>query len=63
MPAFSIVASVCLLQQVGKDKAGNMVTSEKSQVVDLGGLDQDGRRRAGECGVLQTKGGKSRREY
>lgn len=63
MPAFSIVASVCLLQQVGKDKAGNMVTSEKSQVVGLGGLDQDGRTRTRECGVLQIKGGKSRREY
>lgn len=39
-----------------------MVTSEKSLVVDLGGLDQDGRRRTGECGV-QTRGGMNRIEY
>ena len=38
MPPFSIVASVCLLQLAGKDKAGHMVTSEKFWVVDLGGL-------------------------
>lgn len=38
-----------------------MVTSEKSLVVDLGGLDQDGRRRTGECGV-QTRGGMNRIE-
>lgn len=39
-----------------------MVTSEKSLVVDLGGLDQDGRRRTGECGV-QTRGRMNRIEY
>lgn len=39
-----------------------MVTSEKSLVVDLGGLDRDGRRRTGECGV-QTRGGMNRIEY
>lgn len=39
-----------------------MVTSEKSLVVDLGGLDRDGRRRTGECGV-QTRGRMNRIEY
>lgn len=38
------------------------MTSEKSQVLDLGAVDQDGRRRTGECGV-QTKGGMNRIEY